>query len=416
MPKTVVYLFLALLVAAAPIAAQDVVHLKSGETIAGKTSDGMLSLEVKTATGVVRVPWDHIEKIDRADHVRTLYAERAENTSADDAAAQFLLARWCKRHGLADEMTKHLTKVVALDPEHAAARQALGYEKVGEKWVAGAGVLEAKGFVKRNGRWILEEEAAYEEILKARAKALSEPEEKASGLILKCVDENPRIRKYAMKTLAAREWSAVRIPLYRALGHRDVKVRVFAAEELGRRRIVESARPLIRSAILDREEAVRFASVDAVKSLGKPAVLFPFVRALASGNASIRQNAAAGLGRLGDVRAIEYLVTTLSQNWGPTNRGNISVMNQVSYIQDFDVEIAQASQIGDPIVGVLREGVILDAKVFGVNRKMTTVERNVIRTSLAALAKQDLGNDPVAWQKFWRDNRERLLAEARQGT
>jgi len=416
MPKTVMYLTLALLVAAAPIAAQDVVHLKSGEKIAGKTSDGMLSLEVKTATGVVRVPWDKIEKIDRANYVRTLYAERAKNAAASDVATQFLLARWCKRHGLADEMTRHLQKVVALDPDHAAARQALGYEKVGTKWVAGVGVLEAKGFVKRNGRWILKEEAAYEEILKARAKALSEPEEKAGDLILKCVDENPRIRKYASKSLAGQEWSAVRIPLYRALGHKDVKVRVFAAEELGRRQMRESARPLLRSAILDREESVRFASVDAVRSLGQPAVLFPLVRALASANASIRQNAAAGLGRLGDVRAIEYLVSTLSQNWGPTNRGNISVMNQVSYIQDFDVEIAQASQIGDPIVGVLREGVILDAMVYGVNRKMTTVERNVIRRSLASLAKKDLGDDPVAWQKFWRENKERLLAEARQGS
>jgi len=413
MPKTVVYLTLALLVATAPIAAQDVVHLKSGEKIAGKTSDGMLSIEVKTATGVVRVPWDRVEKIDRADYVRALYSVRAKKSSARDAEAQFLLARWCRRHGLADEMTKHLEKVVALDPDHAAARQALGYEKVGEKWVAGEGVLEAKGFVKRNGRWILKEEAAYEEILEARAKALTEPEEKASDLIAKCADANPRIRKYARQSLAAKGWDAVRIPLYRALGHRDAKIRVFAAEELGRRQIRESARPLLRSAILDREEMVRFAAVDAVKSLGEPAVLFPFVRALASANASIRQNAAADLGRLGDVRAIEYLVRTLVQNWGPTNRGNISVLNQISYIQDFDVEIAQASQIGDPIVGVLREGVILDAMVYGVARKMTTVERRVIRKSLAGLAKQDLGDDAVAWQKFWRENKERLLAEAR---
>jgi len=41
-------------------------------------------------------------------------------------------------------------------------------------------------------------------------------------------------------------------------------------------------------------------------------------------------------------------------------RANVTVLNQVSYIQDFDVEIAQASQIGDPIVQTLRDGVILD--------------------------------------------------------
>jgi hypothetical protein len=140
--------------------------------------------------------------------------------------------------------------------------------------------------------------------------------------------------------------------------------------------------------------------------------MFPFVRALASGNATIRQHAAAGLGGLGEIRAVEYLIRTLSQNWGPSARSNIQVMNQISYIQDFDVEIAQAAQIGDPIIGVLREGVILDVQVFGVNRRMTTVERNIIRKSLTQLTGQDLGDKAAAWEKYWRENKERLLAKA----
>ncbi|MEN8150769.1 MAG: HEAT repeat domain-containing protein, partial [Planctomycetota bacterium] len=321
--------------AAAPAAAQDVVHLKSGETLAGKTADGMLALEVETATGTVRVPWANVDKIDRASFVTSLYETRAKEADADDAAAQFLLARWCRRHGLGDQMKTHLERVVKLDPEHAAARQALGQEKIGEKWVAGDAALEAKGFVKKDGRWLLKEEAAYEEILKARAKGLSEPEEKAADLIVKCVDENPRIAKYAAKSLDGKLWEDVRIPLYRALGHRKPALRAFAAAELGRRKIREAVRPLIRTAILDREEKVRHASVDALRSLGEPKVLFPFARALASGCAAIRQNAAVAMGRLGDVRGIEYLVKRLSQSWGPSNRGNIQVMNQISYIQDF---------------------------------------------------------------------------------
>jgi hypothetical protein len=98
-------------------------------------------------------------------------------------------------------------------------------------------------------------------------------------------------------------------------------------------------------------------------------------------------------------------------NWGPTGRVNIQVMRQVSYIRDFDVEIAQRAQIGDPIVGILREGIILDMQVMGVNRTMDTIERRVIYGALSQLTGQELPQKPEAWAKWWKENRERLLAQ-----
>lgn len=56
-------------------------------------------------------------------------------------------------------------------------------------------------------------------------------------------------------------------------------------------------------------------------------------------------------------------------------RASISVINQVSYIKDFDVEIAQAAQIADPIVDVISDGVILDVKpVVSSDRLFVTLE------------------------------------------
>jgi len=64
-------------------------------------------------------------------------------------------------------------------------------------------------------------------------------------------------------------------------------------------------------------------------------------------------------------------------------RANITVLNQVSYIQDFDVEIAQAAQIGDPIVQTLRDGVILDiTPIVSSDRKYVTLE---LRPTVAIL-------------------------------
>jgi hypothetical protein len=395
-----------------PAAAGDVVHLKSGEKIAGETTDGLLAVEVRTESGPVTVPWNRIERIDRGSYVRELYEERARGLADDDTEGRFLLALWCRRHGLPVEMKAELERVLAADPDHEGARRALGHEKVGERWVAGDDILAAKGFVRRDGRWMLKEEAAYEDIVEARKTALSEKEEKAKELIQKAADPNPRVAKFAIAALGGLPWESVRIPLYRALGHRDPGVRSFAAAELGRIGQEEAARPLIRSAILDSKEDVRIASARALRALGQPDALFPLARALGSANAAIRANAALAMGEFGDIRGVEYLVSRLKQNWGPSQRANLSVMNQVSYIQDFDVEIAQAAQIGDPIVGILREGVILDYRLLGVDRTMELVERRLIRGALSKLTGEDKGEDAVAWEKFWAENKERLLAEA----
>ena len=65
------------------------------------------------------------------------------------------------------------------------------------------------------------------------------------------------------------------------------------------------------------------------------------------------------------------------------SRANVTVLNQVSYIQDFDVEIAQAAQIGDPIVQTLRDGVILDiTPIVSADRKYITLE---LRPTVAIL-------------------------------
>jgi hypothetical protein len=66
-----------------------------------------------------------------------------------------------------------------------------------------------------------------------------------------------------------------------------------------------------------------------------------------------------------------------------TSRANLSVLNQVAYIKDFDVEIAQAASIADPIVEVIQDGVILDVRpVVSADRRFVTLE---LRPTIALL-------------------------------
>jgi len=68
-----------------------------------------------------------------------------------------------------------------------------------------------------------------------------------------------------------------------------------------------------------------------------------------------------------------------------TSRANLSVLNQVAYIKDFDVEIAQAASIADPIVEVIQDGVILDVRpVVSADRRFVTLE---LRPTIAQLVR-----------------------------
>jgi general secretion pathway protein D len=56
-------------------------------------------------------------------------------------------------------------------------------------------------------------------------------------------------------------------------------------------------------------------------------------------------------------------------------RANLSAVRQTSYIKDFDVEIAQAAAIANPVVDVVRDGVVLDVKpVVSADRRFITME------------------------------------------
>ncbi len=58
-----------------------------------------------------------------------------------------------------------------------------------------------------------------------------------------------------------------------------------------------------------------------------------------------------------------------------TQRANITLVNQLSFIQDFDVEVAQTAFIADPIVGIIQDGLTLDVRpTISHDRKYITLQ------------------------------------------
>jgi Flp pilus assembly secretin CpaC len=66
-----------------------------------------------------------------------------------------------------------------------------------------------------------------------------------------------------------------------------------------------------------------------------------------------------------------------------TARANLTVLNQVAYVRDYDIEIAQGASIADPLIDVVQDGVILDVKpVVSADRRFITLE---VRPTVAEL-------------------------------
>jgi type II secretory pathway component HofQ len=68
-----------------------------------------------------------------------------------------------------------------------------------------------------------------------------------------------------------------------------------------------------------------------------------------------------------------------------TQRANVSVLNQLSYVQDYDVEIAQASNIANPIIQTIQDGIVLDVRpVVSADLRFVTLE---LRPTVALLTR-----------------------------
>lgn len=58
-----------------------------------------------------------------------------------------------------------------------------------------------------------------------------------------------------------------------------------------------------------------------------------------------------------------------------TQRANVSILNQIAYVRDYDVEIATNATIADPEIGTINDGVVLDVRpIISADRKYITLE------------------------------------------
>lgn len=138
----------------------DVVFLRNGGRLEGATSVDGDRLVIRLESGTVKIPRADVLRIVPAPLQADEYAKRTSALAGSDAKGHWELALWCANEGLSRSARVELETVIAIDPDHAAAREKLGYEKVEGRWLRGTELLEAKGMVKVDGVWVTREESA----------------------------------------------------------------------------------------------------------------------------------------------------------------------------------------------------------------------------------------------------------------
>ena len=203
----------------------------------------------------------------------------------------------------------------------------------------------------------------------------------------------------AHRELAIRRLSELRDPvrtLTPLLSVGKAHERALAAHALRRLAPAKSLEPLLQRCALDGAREVRTEAALALAATGEEGVILPLVRALSSEYSSVRANSAEALGVAGFPAAVPALKAQLSNLTASAKasgqtappRNHIFVGKQTAYVQDFDVEVAQAAAVADPQVNTLHQGAVLDVRVLAVTSSQTTTrtELGAIRAALAKLA------------------------------
>ena len=397
-----ILLILALLL---PAGFADTIVLKSGLELHGKVTEKGDRIELLRDGKTTVLRRSSIRQVKRGESRVEEYQRRAAELG-DDAAAWYRLSMWARENGVARQR-KALERVVELDKDHRAARRELGFEKIGGEWIAGDEAMRRKGFVLCAGKWVLPKEAdrLMRHGLMKQAKVTDAHRRRAEEIAQALTDDDEYVRKAAAEMLDEVPDGALVRPLKKVLYAPSAESRTIAVRTLSRIGDRVALPWLIRSSMYDANRNVRNTAFRAVKGFKDHDIFYPYARALFSRNPRVSIAASQVLSELGDDRGVDLILRRVSIGIGESGRANISVGTQNSYIADFDVEIAQAAAIGDPIIGTIRDGIILDFKILGGYGERWIVEQRIAYASaLSNLTGRDYGQDWKAYANYAREN------------
>jgi hypothetical protein len=294
----------------------DVLELKNGGRVEGQIDDlkdaNVSSYVVETADGGrLTIARSEVARVvpqtkDEADY------QRRARTVADTVDGHWDLAQWCRDKNLRAAYREQLTHILELDPDHAEARQALGYQKIHDQWMLRDDIMAARGLVLYEGKYVTRQHVE-----------LMEQEKQARASV---ADWNNRIDRLR-RSLAGRRQDRADQALAELRTMRDPQAAPAITDWLRheqnpdvKRVILETTAaiddPVAVSALVDvsltdTDDETRAQALEYLMKSGRPGLASAYIHALTSGDDAVVNRAAEALATIGDPVAIGPLIDAL---------------------------------------------------------------------------------------------------------
>ena len=265
--------------------------------------------EMRTTHGV-RVVLDKTSIIQAAPGTSAEEQYRAiVACQGEDVAGQWAVAEWCRTHALEPLRRQHLRRVLDLEPDHAGARQALGYTQVRGRWVTQAEFMQQQGYVLYRGKWQLSQEVERAEA--ERRTALAERQWYRQLLRWRHEWLTQRSEDVTAQVLEVRDPQAV--PGLAIMMHREElrPLKILWIRTLARIRTPEACDLLADVVLQDTDLEVIHECLDCLVEIDSPHIRRTFLEALKHENNDCVNRAGLALGRLGGKTAIDALIDAL---------------------------------------------------------------------------------------------------------
>jgi hypothetical protein len=369
----------------------DVIVMKDGSRIEGEIlseSGGVFRVRV-SEFAVVEIPALQIKDIERKLTKRQELANRREKIEAGDAESLFELAQWAKKSFLNAESRALFEEALLADPDHAAARAALGFVRVDDRWVPEAEFYQSKGFVRFKGKWVPKE---FADESKTRERLEAEVWE-----VIKILRRGDKQYLEAEQKLLALEPLNLLAPiLLSRLDERKLALRKLLIQALARCDYEPAALELLEIAFDDEEFEVAAIAGKAIWSQANRGRVVEaktrLVQNLFHRHEKTRLRAAGLLEAIKDRETIPYLIEAL-------------YLERIKRVTEVDESygISRAGPMGRGVYGQYNLPSAAGAGVVRLREvdKLTFVFNPIARRALQAMSGRGYDYSKADWYKWW---------------
>jgi hypothetical protein len=252
---------------------------------------------------------------DQVEKVVSLRPEEAEyqrirHQYPDTVEGQWELAEWCRQKRLLAQRDVHLQRIIELDPDHVAARRALGYSQMEGKWQTTEDVMRSRGYQRYQGAWRTKQEIELLEARRQQEQIEKEWFQKINRWRGWLGTDKGELARQSIVTI--KDPLAIKALVASLRAERQLGVRLLYIEALAHLGTAEAIRVLAETAMEDYDEEVRLTCLDYLcKMPPNPEVTTFFVGYLKHKDNVLVNRAAGALGRLGDRSAVGPLIDAL---------------------------------------------------------------------------------------------------------